>query len=65
MRMIDQIGANSTTSWPQFLRAFFLPTGNRLPRRPELQEKGLRLVNRLVTTCERDVPWIEGQQRRL
>ena len=54
----QQVGHNS---WG----LFFLPTGNRLPRRLELQEKGLRLVNRLVTTCERDVPWIEGQQRRL
>lgn len=63
---------NDWPNWSKFhnkvatiLEGFFLHTGNRLPRRPELQEKGLRLVNRLVTTCERDVPWIEGQQRRL
>lgn len=63
---------NDWPNWSKFhnklatiLEGFFLPTGNRLPRRLELQEKGLRLVNRLVTTCERDVPWIEGQQRRL
>ena len=65
VRMIDpdvlKLEQIPQPGWPQFLRAFFFSHRNRLPRCPELQEKGLRLVNRLVTTCERDVPWIEGQ----